>query len=383
MTLWHYGQPLVFDKKINDWFLSELIRPKMDYLLMVFLSENKIYYSLRYWKGADTPWTTPQLVSNMPYQGKVQSFVSISSHGKGFLQIAVKLTDNRIDMIWINPADLEEIKELEKEDKDPPKLRVEGKNIYFLDGGTEVFKGVGISRRSMLNRANGDYHSLYGKPLRFYEDLTIEYGLNFVRHSTTRNTQLLADHLQYMYENNIVVELTIWDGEGREWYLGDPFVSMDIASNFPNVIIDPVNELTDRHSVNMARDLSREAKDRGLIVSAGAFGGNDRRWSDMLLEDCPNDIIGIHRGDNNDPDYDPNFLVRYRDSDKPFIRTETHHLSKNDIEIVMSDDLYMGASIVNYYGLRCAELFPDLGDNIDPDPWREYFEIAKIILENI
>lgn len=118
MTLWHYGQPLIFDKKIDDWSLRELIRPKMDYLMLVFISENKLYYSLRYWKGAQTPWTTPQLVSNMPYQGQVQALVSIRSASRNYLQIAVQLTDNRIDMLWINPGDLKEIQDIEGQD--PP-----------------------------------------------------------------------------------------------------------------------------------------------------------------------------------------------------------------------------------------------------------------------
>lgn len=116
MTFWRKGNSLVFDKKIDDWFVTELIRPKMAYLLMVFLSEKKFYYALRYWRGAETPWTKPKLIDSPDFLKKVQTFISQRDK---YPQAFVQKTDFIIDCSWINANDLEEIKKIEGEEKPP------------------------------------------------------------------------------------------------------------------------------------------------------------------------------------------------------------------------------------------------------------------------
>lgn len=109
---WHEGTGITLPKKIDDWFVTELIRPKMAYLLMVVRSGKEFYYSLRYWKGAETPWTTPQLIKDRDFIGRVQAFISKRD---GYPQAFAQRNDFRIDCFYVNAGDLPEIKEIEKE----------------------------------------------------------------------------------------------------------------------------------------------------------------------------------------------------------------------------------------------------------------------------
>lgn len=255
----------------------------------------------------------------------------------------------------------------------PSKLAIKGKNIYFLNGGTILFKVKSVWRREILGRAIGYHGGLYGKKLEFFEDLLKEYKIPFIREDAIHDIDFLRDHLQRMYKEERVVELTLWDNEEREAEMGDPMEIIEQTKDFPNIIYDPVNELYSKKGVDIAKSLCGRIRLRGLISSAGAYGFGGQKWSKpFYLPESPNNIIGVHRGADDDGDYNSEHLEKFKKINKPFIRTEIHHKSVSEVERIMRDDFAMGSSIEGYYGLRCNKLFPDLTS--DPDSWREYFK---------
>lgn len=115
MTLWNKGTPIKFHKKIDDFFGLEMIRPKNNYFIMFIRSGEELYYTIRYWKGADTPWMPAKLVTNDETRNKV---FSLLSQRDKFPNSFAQVDDYTIQSYYINPEDLEEIKEIEKEN--PP-----------------------------------------------------------------------------------------------------------------------------------------------------------------------------------------------------------------------------------------------------------------------
>lgn len=113
---WLEGTGITFPKKIDAWFVTELIRPKMNYLLMVARSGSEFYYSLRYWSPEGTPWTKPQLIKDRDFMGRIQALISQRDK---FPQAFAQRDDFHIDAFYVDADDLPEIKEIEGEEIPP------------------------------------------------------------------------------------------------------------------------------------------------------------------------------------------------------------------------------------------------------------------------
>jgi len=277
----------------------------------------------------------------------------------------------------------EALKELEEED--PPKLAVRNNQIYFRNRGTIPFYGSGVSRRGILNRANGDWYSLYGRPLEFFLELSIEYGLNYERVNATRNIDLLRGYFQSRREAGIVVELTLTERVGNTLLdiFGDPKEVIAQTKDFKDIIIyDPVNEFYCQADVDLAWFYCKYLKDRGLISSAGAYGSGAEGWSETFDPvRSSNRIIGIHRyyGDIEEV---KKTVYPYRNSGKPMIWTESFRIAAERWRQLAGWFKHEGVSCFNYYGLRSRELFPDLKHE-DPNPWRKYYEEAEKLCQEL
>jgi len=122
MTLWHEGTPFIPKRKVRQSFNMELVRPPKGqsngrYLLKAFICElGFAWYTIRYWTPTgQTPWTDEKQISGRNFAGD-NTQILLSEDGN--LQFFTKENDFKEPTFYIDPGDLEEIKEIEGED--PP-----------------------------------------------------------------------------------------------------------------------------------------------------------------------------------------------------------------------------------------------------------------------
>lgn len=273
--------------------------------------------------------------------------------------------------------------EEELDEEEAPKLAIHDGVLCFEKGGTVPWKGVGVSRRELLNRANGEFGGLGSHDLDFYMLLPIEYRLNFERHNTTNNYHLLKQYLDSRQESNIVVMLTYYD-QGHEYH-GHPYSTFAWTMDYPNVIHNPVNELYNQRHVEETLAILEYFKQTkpDCITAAGGFGSGMEKHFNALnpFNEPLIDVIDVHRARNKDGTWNPLYLERFRDCGKPFMRTEFFRVRAKRMKTIMRDDFAMGSCAENYYGLRAKALFSDLED--DPDPYLEYYEQAQKVKEGL
>lgn len=253
--------------------------------------------------------------------------------------------------------------------KEIKSLEIKGSDIY-VNG--KPFKGVGVSRREILLRAVGTWHSLYDKPLEWFMDLSVEYGLNFERIDSCNDYDLLYDYCEDRRKNGIVVEVTLMQNvDDKPIDMGKPLQVIDRLAPLPNVIFDPVNEFSTDDPLNDAWWYCNYLMNKGLIAAAGNFGLGTERLSERFNPISSNNkIINVHRH------WDKETIEEYRKlSSKPIIRDEFFRITTARMKQIAKESFDAGACMVNYYGLRDQGLFPDL-ETQDPDPWRKYFEMA-------
>lgn len=252
--------------------------------------------------------------------------------------------------------------------KEIKSLEVQGSNI-LVNG--KPFKGIGVSRREILLRAIGIWHSLYDKPLEWFMDLSVEYGLTFERIDACSNYDLLYDYCEDRRKNGIVVEVTLMQNvDGKPIDMGEPKKVIEKLAPLVNVIFDPVNEFSTDDPLNDAWWHCNYLMNKGLIAAAGNFGTGTESLSKRFNPvSSNNQIINVHRH------WDKATIEEYRRlSNKPIIRDEFFRITTTRMKQIAEESFDAGACMVNYYGLRDKGLFPDLQTQ-DPDPWREYFEV--------
>lgn len=322
MTLWHSGREVNYGIPIDAHFDCQIMGGK--YIITVILSENKVYYCVHYWKGAETLHTPVTLLFDKTF-GDAKTIQLWKYERDGYMQFSISYGD-RVTYKWINPADLEEIKELEKPES--PKL-------------------IGCSRRQCLKRAivqdgYGWEHPYLTnmEALHWYEDEMINYGFNYVRHDACNDTSLTVRHCKKMIDNGKTVELTLWGGND---YMCNVYEVWRGTKDFPNIIYEPVNEFLGNHTaVGVANELTDWLVDRGATVSCGAWG---RGGADLSAEYDPigsrNQIISHHRQWVFN---DIAELVKY----KPVLWNEFFSLSTQEVKFLMRGALKKGVMGVNY-----------------------------------
>lgn len=255
--------------------------------------------------------------------------------------------------------------------KEITSLEIQDNNI--LVNGVS-WKGYGVSRREILHRAIGDWHSLYNKTLEWFMGLSIQYGLNFERIDSCRDYQLLYDYCEDRRKNGIVVEITLMD-EDRN--MGAPIRAIDELAPLPNVIFDPVNEFSTDDPLNDAWWFCDHIMNEGLISAAGNFGNGTENLSQRFNPmKSNNQIINVHRH------WDKATIENYRRvSSKPIIRDEFFMITTDRMKQIAEESFDAGACGVNYYGERDKGLFPDL-ERQDPEAWEKYFEAMQELKEN-
>jgi len=234
---------------------------------------------------------------------------------------------------------------------------------------------VGVWRRELLRRAIKKKDNLYGKNLEWFMALVFDYGLNYVRTDACEDYALVRWFCQKMYENNVVVELTLTDGDTN---LGNPRRVVPSVKDLPNVIFEPVNEFfKNKNDLNTAWWWCNHLRELGLYTSAGAYGIGGQSLSEKFdPANSTNHIITVHR------EWYKASIQRYNSSNKPILRNEFFGVSAQEMARIMRESFEAGASGVCYYGLRSKTLFPDLQKQ-DPDLWSLYFTTASKIYKTI
>lgn len=273
MTLWHRGEPLKFNKKIDDFFITELIRPKMKYLLCVFLSEGKYYYSLRYWKGAETPWTPPKLIDNEEFLKKVLAFIS---NRDKYPQAFVQEDDFTIQPFWINADDLEEVQDIESR---PWLFGSSWRRILSAELG--LVKPVPLS-------------------LRDYEQTIIDNGLDFIREDIV-DVELYGDfiigHIERMKAGGVKrIEFTLKNYNAP--HFGNPDKSIPFLKPYADIVkCEAHNEFIEVDNISETIDIVIDIKNASMESIAGAWGNSHhgRDNSVAFLGSCLPDTISMHR----------------------------------------------------------------------------------------
>ena len=259
--------------------------------------------------------------------------------------------------------------------KEITSLEIQGTHI-IVNG--KVWKGYGVSRREILLQAIGVWHSLYDKPLEWFMNLSVEYGLNFERIDACSDYNLLYDYCENRRKNGIVVEVTLMQNvEGKPVPMGEPKKVIEKLAPLVNVIFDPVNEFSTDDPLNDAWWYCDHIMNEGLISAAGNFGNGTENLSQRFNPmKSNNQIINVHRH------WDKATIENYRRvSSKPIIRDEFFMITTDRMKQIAEESFDAGACGVNYYGERDKGLFPDL-ERQDPEAWEKYFEAMQELKEN-
>jgi len=269
----------------------------------------------------------------------------------------------------------------------PSALKIHGNEIFFKDGGLKKFIGVGVWRREALlleTKQEGHTWPDCGQKysLAWCESEFHKYGLNYLRTDICKDTQLLFDFCKRMAGKDVIVELTLRDGD-RD--LGSIDETIQATKNLKNIIYEVWNEMYSLEDVQEAVSLAKKLKKQGLIISGGAIGAGGEKWATEaanagLYELV--DIIQVHRHwpypahENND------WVLKYKDHNKPIGRNEFFDRKKLGLEktrFIFEKSIQHGASLVNYYGFRMPGLgAPDCQD-AEGNPYWRYLQIASDI----
>jgi len=255
--------------------------------------------------------------------------------------------------------------------KKSSRLAIYKGKLCYEDGGTKPIKLVGVSRWEALARENKLWYSWGDKDLSWYEQQFIESGINYVRHGTVPDLDLIRKHCERMAEVGIIVELTIYNRGARD-IMADPRQAVDVTIDLPNVFYDVHNEfLDDREDIDTAKNLIRYIRDRGGICSAGAWGHSSDGLKNSNLFDpinSQNQIITVHR------EWTPDWISTYVGHGKPVIRNEffARHdprLNLEDVKKIFIQTFGAGGQGCQYYGFAYEGL-PGL-KKYDPFDWKE------------
>lgn len=236
---------------------------------------------------------------------------------------------------------------------------------------------IGVFRKELWNRENGDDGGMYGQPVEEFMELLVEYNLSFIRANATGNSRILEKWLKWTADRGIEVELTTADGNNPIY--GNPAETIELAKNYPHVFIEPWNEFNDyrrisaEEQIGIVRRWCDYAHDRGLRVSAGAYGA---KYISEMYDPVSslNDIISIHRSYEDEADVKAT-IKPYKDSRKQMSWNEPHHISAQHFYNCVRWFYNEGVRRFCYYGDRDKKLFPDLPDDVSPR--LEYYEKAR------
>lgn len=356
IKMWNKGTPLEFSHDIDRFFVTELIRPKMKYLLVVFLSQGSLYYALRYWKGSETPWTKPAKISSQKFadNSDLQCFVSKRD---GYLQGFVRRGTRVIQHFWINPDDVPEIKEIEGNNN--PKLEIIDGELRY--GNWNKFFGATL--REVLPRAigqGGDGNVGFDcfpdqtnmESYRDYIRKLKEYKFNLVRQNACSNPDLVRLNCIDMEQNGKVVILTMADYMGN---LGNYKENFEATKDLTNVLYNAFNEfevgnksMSGEEQIALATEITCYIMDRGGLVSGGAYWQEDvgKVLSDEYLRRIKPHILSHHRP------WDIDYMAELVKKGFIVAWDEFFRLTLGEVEDSMKLAHEVGVKIINYYPFR-------------------------------
>lgn len=273
--------------------------------------------------------------------------------------------------------------------KAPPKLSIRNETLYFGNGGTEKFLGVGVWRREALALETGQHGYTWDKcgddySLAWAENEFHKYHLNYLRTDICNNTSLVKAFCERMYKKGVVVELTLQDGDRNN---GDIMAVVEATKHLPNIIYEVWNEMYSMDDVHRAINLAHTLKTMGgLIVSGGAIGNGGEKWAEEARKQGLYnivDIIQVHRHWPYPNHEDNDWILHYK-LGKVMGRNEFFDRKKlglSGTEFVFKKSIEHGASLINYYGFRMPGFGSRCGEDVEGNPYWKYLEIASKILK--
>ena len=276
-----------------------------------------------------------------------------------------------------------------KNKKKPPKLLVKNGLIYFGNDGTERFLGVGVWRREALLLEIGQNGYTWdwcgdNYSLSWAENEFLKYGLNYLRTDICNNPKLIRNFCERMYKNEVVVELTLRDGDRN---LGNIEAIIEATKDLDNIIYEVFNEMYSEEDVHEAINLAYQLRNQGLIVSGGAIGAGGEQWADYAKERGLYDIVSIiqvHRHWPMPNHEDNDWILKYTCFNKPIGRNEFFDRRKLGLlktKFIFEKSIEHGAQLVNYYGFRMPGFGSKCGEDAEGNPYWKYLEIASKILK--
>jgi len=261
--------------------------------------------------------------------------------------------------------------------------------IYFGNDGTERFLGIGVWRRESLCLATGQEGETWNRcnehySLSWAENEFLKYGLNYLRTDICNDPKLVRNFCERMYENGVVVELTLRDGDRK---LGSIEAIVEATKDLDNVIYEVFNEMCSEEDVHEAVNLAHRLRNQGLIVSGGAIGAGSGQWADYAKEKGLYDIVSIiqvHRHWPYPAKPDNDWILKYKQFNKPIGRNEFFDMRKlglSKTQFIFEKSIEHGAQLVNYYGFRMPGFGSKCGEDAEGNPYWKYLEIASKILK--
>jgi len=307
-----------------------------------------------------------------------------SDKNKPMTDKRLKKIDQKADRIkYLTGAIREQVNEPQ-----PSKLKIQDGKLYFLDGGKEQFLGVGVWRREALCLETGQEGYAWQRcgqnySLTWAEGEFHKYGLNYLRIDICNIPSLVRSFCERMYEENVVVELTLRDGI-RD--LGNIEETVQATKDLKNIIYECWNELYSEDDVDRAISIAKNLRNQGLIVSGGAFGAGGEKYADYAkkkgLYDIVN-IIQVHRHWPYPAHEDNDTILDYKDYNKPIGRNEFFDRKKLGLRktrFIFEKSIQHGASLVCYYGFRLKGFGGDCNTDVEGNPYYKYLEIASEVL---
>lgn len=228
-----------------------------------------------------------------------------------------------------------------------PKLSVSGGVLYC---GNKKFKGAGASSRLALLDKTGEHGFGPWPPDYQFEDYIQDIkdsGINYVRHIGSMDFDFLKAHCQEMKDNNIVVEVEVYDPA----LLDFPFVDisrMGELSELGNVLINPGNEFRDDASqVNIVLDICEDLTNQGCIVGSGAWSDPGEPLSELFFSSNPKISYSTHHRHWVEAHWKKTIAYGF-----PTMANEIFNLtgmSLTDVSLLMSQAFQAGCQGVQYY----------------------------------
>lgn len=227
------------------------------------------------------------------------------------------------------------------------KLSVSGGVLRYGD----VDKFCGASDRLALLKKTGE-HGFDPWPPDYqfedYEQDLIDSGINYVRHIGSMDYPFLKKHCQDMKDNNIVVEIEVYDPA----LLDFPFVEIDKMGELAelgNVLFDVGNEfLNYEPAIDIVIDICKNLKKQGCLVGAGAWSGEKGKGYSGIFHD---EYSG-HDYETHHRHWVESHWKKTLEFGKPVMWNEFFNLTNMtlaDVELLIRQAFKAGCQGVQYY----------------------------------